>query len=272
LAKNAEWTVAFAGNHKEAVEQFQQHTPDLVVADLEIPEMKGIEFVELIRELHPGIPVVLTAAFGGDEVVGEVSQTGAARYIPKDELDADLGNTMSQLLATARRQQIRNGLQSLESDFDFEFENDPLLLATLTHELRQNICERGLFNESECLRFVTAVEEALTNAYYHGNLELDSDLRELDGNDYYELASQRRCQVPYCNRRIHVHARINADQVCITIRDEGSGFDHSQVPDPTDPEFLDRPHGRGLLLMRSFVDELHFNDLGNEVTLVKWTA
>ena len=46
----------------------------------------------------------------------------------------------------------------------------------------------------------------------------------------------------------------------------------SQLPDPTDPEYLDRPHGRGLLLMRTFADVVRFNDVGNEVTLVKWTV
>ena len=49
------------------------------------------------------------------------------------------------------------------------------------------------------------------------------------------------------------------------------GVDQSQLPDPTDPEYLDRPYGRGLLLMRAFTDAVSFNETGNEVTLVKWT-
>ena len=53
------------------------------------------------------------------------------------------------------------------------------------------------------------------------------------------------------------------------IRDEGQGFDMASIPNPTDPEFLERPSGRGLLLMRSFMDELTYNDTGNELTMVK---
>ena len=52
-----------------------------------------------------------------------------------------------------------------------------------------------------------------------------------------------------------------------TVRDEGPGFDPASLPDPTDPANLDRPCGRGLLLMRTFMDNVIFNDKGNEVTL-----
>jgi len=176
------------------------------------------------------------------------------------------------LTLTTQRQPIRNRLQSSESEFDCEIENDVSLLSSFTQELRQTISERGLFNESECLRFATAVDEALLNAYYHGNLEIDSKLKELDGSAFQDLAKQRRREDAYRDRHIHVRARIDSEQVSITIRDEGPGFDQSQLPDPTDPEYLDRPHGRGLLLMRAFADAVRFNDVGNEVTLVKWTA
>jgi anti-sigma regulatory factor (Ser/Thr protein kinase) len=54
------------------------------------------------------------------------------------------------------------------------------------------------------------------------------------------------------------------------IRDEGPGFDPHKVPDPTDPENLERESGRGLLLMRSFMDSVAYNPTGNEVTLVKF--
>lgn len=270
LAKNADWTVAYACNGREAVEKFQQQLPDLVVTDLQMPEMNGLELVELVRELHPRIPVVLMTRFGSEEIAREAIEKGAASYVPKQELVADLADTVSRLLATTQCQPVRRRLQSSESEFDCEFENDLELLSTFTQDLRQTISERGLFNENDCLRFATAVDEALSNAYYHGNLEIDSKLRELDGNAYHDLANQRRREESYRDRHIHVHARINSEQVSITIRDDGPGFDQSHLPDPTDPEYLDRPYGRGLLLMRTFADAVRFNDAGNEVTLVKW--
>ena len=53
------------------------------------------------------------------------------------------------------------------------------------------------------------------------------------------------------------------------IRDEGPGFDPARLPDPTDPARLERTTGRGLLLIRAFMDEVAFNGTGNQITLLK---
>jgi anti-sigma regulatory factor (Ser/Thr protein kinase) len=151
-------------------------------------------------------------------------------------------------------------------------ENDVSVLSAFIQELRLTIVKRDLFNEGDCLRYVTAVDEALLNACFHGNLELDSKLREDDGNAYFDLARQRRQEQPFCARRIHVRAEIDENHVSITVRDEGSGFNLQKLPDPTLPACLDRPHGRGILLMKAFTDSVRFNDVGNEVTLTKWIA
>ena len=115
------------------------------------------------------------------------------------------------------------------------------------------------------------VNEALTNAYYHGNLEISSEVRERDAREYHDLALQRRQVAPYAERRIHVRLHLDRDQLSITIRDEGPGFDPESLPDPTAPGYLERPCGRGVLLMRAFMDFVSFNEAGNEVTLVKQT-
>ena len=54
-----------------------------------------------------------------------------------------------------------------------------------------------------------------------------------------------------------------------TIRDEGPGFDVNNLPDPTDPANLEKPSGRGMLLIRMFMDAVRYNDMGNEITLEK---
>ncbi len=271
LAKNSEWTVAFASNGKEAVEHFEQQLPDLVVTDLQMPEMDGLELVQLVRERHPAIPVVLMTGYGSEAIAREAIEKGAASYVPKSDLAADLADTVGRLLATVRRDEISRQLKNADSEFECQFDNDLQSLSGFTQEFRQTIAERGLFHENDSLRFATAVDEALMNAYFHGNLEIDSKLREQDNDAYHELANQRRREDPYRNRHISVHVRINPDQVAVTIHDEGPGFDQSKLPDPTDPQYMDRPYGRGILLMRTFADSVRYNETGNAVTLVKWT-
>jgi anti-sigma regulatory factor (Ser/Thr protein kinase) len=75
--------------------------------------------------------------------------------------------------------------------------------------------------------------------------------------------------LPYSQRRIHVKARYSPDSAVFCIRDEGPGFNRQELPDPTDPSNIERPCGRGLLLMQTFMDEVEYNSSGNEVTMTK---
>lgn len=69
-------------------------------------------------------------------------------------------------------------------------------------------------------------------------------------------------------KKVTIRARFAEDAVRVTVRDEGEGFDPGRVADPTRPENRNRTHGRGLFLLRSLMDEVRYNDRGNEVTLV----
>jgi anti-sigma regulatory factor (Ser/Thr protein kinase) len=94
-------------------------------------------------------------------------------------------------------------------------------------------------------------------------------LRKEDQVQYYMLVEGRRRQEPYASRRIHINARETPEQITYVVRDAGSGFRAADLPDPTAPKNLLRLGGRGLLLMRSFMDSVQFNERGNEITLMK---
>src|SRR5262249_20754547 len=70
-------------------------------------------------------------------------------------------------------------------------------------------------------------------------------------------------------KRVRVRCQVNAERAVVEVEDEGPGFDPSEVPDPLDPETLERPCGRGLLLMRSYTTWMRFNERGNCVTVCK---
>lgn len=89
-----------------------------------------------------------------------------------------------------------------------------------------------------------ALEEALVNAIKHGN-RMDPD------------------------KSVHVDWWLSEEHVRIEILDEGDGFDISDVPDPTDDENLDKPGGRGIMLMRSFMTLVEYNESGNLLTMEK---
>jgi hypothetical protein len=181
-----------------------------------------------------------------------------------------LAETLGLVLGAAAGRQRQQLLAECltETAEAFVLPNDPDILRPMVARLQDALAGMGLCGEKRRLRAGVAFEEALTNALYHGNLEVSSDLR--DGPDpgaYHRLAADRRTIPPYRDRRIRVRTALSRAAGAITIEDEGPGFNPSQLPDPTDPDNMGRACGRGLLLIRTFVDGVSFNPAGNAITL-----
>jgi anti-sigma regulatory factor (Ser/Thr protein kinase) len=154
----------------------------------------------------------------------------------------------------------------------FVLENDPSTVAPLVGLLAEDLVAVGVCDKHAATRVGIALEEALLNAIYHGNLELSSKLKESGDDTFHVLARARRYQFPYATRRVRLSARVTPARATFVVQDQGNGFDVDALPDPTAPEFLERPSGRGLLLMRAFTDELRYGAGGTRVTLVKQYA
>ncbi len=104
--------------------------------------------------------------------------------------------------------------------------------------------ERQQWSSHESFSVRMALEEAIVNAIKHGN-QLDH------------------------RKQVRVTCKVSAARLWIKISDEGPGFDPRQVPDPTDPENLENPSGRGIMLMRSYMNRVEYNELGNVVEMEK---
>ncbi|MEZ6054729.1 MAG: ATP-binding protein [Planctomycetaceae bacterium] len=273
LEKNLGWLITYAVDGKQALVQLEEETPDLILTDLQMPEMNGLELVQEVKRSHPLIPVVLMTAQGSEIIAVEALEHGAASYVPKDQLGHDLCDTLERVIAAAgdrrTQQQLMQQIRTLNCNFVLC--NEPTMLTSLVSYLQTLLNDMGLLAEVDRLRVGVALEEALLNAAYHGNLEVSSVLRETDHTAYYQLARERLELEPYMHRSIFVEASLSRREVRYKIRDEGPGFNPSELPDPTDPANLERPCGRGLLLMRTFMDEVEYNEIGNEVIMVKRT-
>jgi CheY-like chemotaxis protein len=264
-------TVFSAANGREALDFLKDQQTDLVLTDIQMPEMDGLQLVQEIRSKHPAVPVILMTAHGSEETAVEALQKGAASYVPKRNLAADLPETIDSVLAvaTACRHEKRLLECLLQTESRFILHNDTSLIPPLIGHLENNLKRMQLCDENGLIRVAVALREALINAIYHGNLELSSHLLEQDEKLFYAQLEERRRQEPYQDRRVHILAKESHHEAMYVIRDEGFGFDPATLPDPTDPANLDKVSGRGLLLIRTFMDEVHHNNEGNEITLVK---
>ena len=115
-----------------------------------------------------------------------------------------------------------------------------------------------------------AIHESLVNALEHGNLELDSRLKGdiLDQEDAYsDLRAQRLADPAYAGRLIEVRLAMDTDRIELEITDEGHGFDTSKMAqDPRESEVATQC-GRGLPLILLVMDEVHFNEKGNQIRM-----
>jgi anti-sigma regulatory factor (Ser/Thr protein kinase) len=108
---------------------------------------------------------------------------------------------------------------------------------------------------------------------FHGNLEISAEEIAQVSDTLIQpgelsLVERRRAESPYRDRRIYFEASISPQELRFVIRDQGKGFDVAAMPDPKAGN-LSQEGGRGLSLMRTFMDEVTFNDMGNEVTMIR---
>ena len=263
--------VDLAMNGLEALQVMRRTEPDVVLTDLEMPEMNGLELVEAIRKEFPEVPVVLMTAHGSEEIAALALSKGAASYIPKAYLTKDGVPTLERILAltSVNRRHVQAFECLAKSEFHFVVGNDPKLITPIIGYLDDVIKILKLCDATERVRIGVALQEACLNAIYHGNLEVGSEARQEDEMIYHHLIAARRGQVPYQGRRVWIDVNVTPQEITYKVRDEGAGFDPASLPDPSLPENLEKIGGRGLLLIRMFMDGVQYNAKGTEITMVK---
>ncbi len=132
----------------------------------------------------------------------------------------------------------------MQPDFSLELPNDVRAIEDAVEYLVDRSLAAG-FGDGDRLRLNlrVSVTEALANAMEKGN-------RQDPG------------------KRVRLEARLRPDRIVVRVTDEGGGFDPATVPDPTLPEHRSLSTGRGIFLIRSLMDAVEFNALGNSITMV----
>ncbi|MEZ4937733.1 MAG: ATP-binding protein [Crocinitomicaceae bacterium] len=108
--------------------------------------------------------------------------------------------------------------------------------------LIDKVCESNNFSEDHYGNVLIAVTEAVNNAIEHGNLNVEEKI-------------------------VTVECMLSNKVLKFAIKDEGNGFDFNNLPDPTDPENIEKPNGRGIFLMKNLADKVEYFDNGSKVEI-----
>lgn len=131
----------------------------------------------------------------------------------------------------------RKVMENLDLKFASKTEN-----LVLVEKLIDKVCEQFRINEDYYGNILVALTEAVNNAILHGNKQNPE-------------------------KSIDVRFEQNNGCICFIVKDEGEGFDHNNIPDPTNPENIEKPNGRGVFLMQNLADKVEFSDNGRMVKL-----
>lgn len=244
---------------------------DLILTDLRMPRLDGLELVKRLSAADGAAPVVLMTSKGSERIAVRALEAGAADYVPKRAMKAELRRVVERVIEIAEaRRRRRVAVFCLEKrETSFLLVNDPALISPLSAWFQDGLDHLGFGNESIRAHVGIALMEAVANAMIHGNLEVSSELRRKDPGGYEKLIEERRKAKPWSDRRVRLIAREKAADLEYVVEDEGKGFDRSALPEQDSPETLLDVAGRGIYLIRTFMDEVAFNDRGNRITMRK---
>ncbi|MEM9827777.1 MAG: response regulator [Planctomycetota bacterium] len=266
------FAVETVADAESALAALHAATPIAIITDLEMPGMSGLDLVQTLRGTHPSVPVILSTAKGSEDIAASALRVGAASYVPKRDVRENLTVVVRQVLSTgeAVRSAQAVGRFATRSGIELSIGNDETLVPKVISRFEMALLELDLFDDGERMQIAMALDEALLNAIVHGNLEVPSELREVDdGVAYHDMIDQRRKQAPYKDRRVTISLDANRDQAVFVVRDMGPGYDPECLTDATDEEHIEGFGGRGMLMIDAFMDEVRLNDCGNEIVMIK---
>ncbi len=271
-----DWLVSHASNGVEALEMMADASPDVVVTDMLMPEMDGMELVTQLGLAYPKVPVVLVTGQEDASLAFQALKQGAASYVPKSKLAEKLLETVEQVLSLRDADHFDERIVQVTTNTRYRFvlDNDPSLIAPLVDRVQQGMIGMQLCSPAQRMHIGVALEEALINAMYHGNLELPPhrlvEIRQLlHEGKRSDLVEQRRQQSPFRERRIQVAADFNRQRAQFVVGDEGKGFDTAAALAASNIDGIksNAIGGRGLVLIQTFMDEVVFNPSGNEMRM-----
>ena len=237
--------VVVARDGREALESFKAQPADLVLSDVRMPRLDGLQLLHAIKDINPRVPVVLISGYGDVETVVNALKSGAENFLAKPLDMAVLGKVIDQALSlTSPQAPLGRNLRRLRQWTSMEVASQPEYICEVLYLIAQSGVAVGFAEHDLDANLKLALVEAVTNAMEHGN-RWDPGLV------------------------VKVSVEATPEELSVTVEDQGQGFKINSLADPTRGDQLMNERGRGVFLMQVIMDEVVFNPQGNRVCLRK---
>ncbi|MBF0499301.1 MAG: response regulator [Candidatus Riflebacteria bacterium] len=270
-------SVLIARDGVEGQRLFERHHPDLVITDVHLPRLSGLELLANIRHTDPAALVVVLAAFGDVDSIIASLHLRATNFIQKPHRPAEVATLLRKYAAIIEARLYGAEILHMMShqQFSMKIDNEIHLVPQITDFLVR-ATHKSLPSQSR-MEVRLGLTELIANAIEHGNLEISYSektkaLTSRDERALEELFIARRSNPVLGKRRASVAFSLTPTGCEWVVSDEGNGFDWKGLPDPLSPEHLMESHGRGIFLARFQFDEMEYIGSGNQVRLKKTIA
>ena len=265
------YTVIEASDGKQGIQVFEDSLPEIVLTDVQMPELSGIEVTKKIKEIKADADVIIMTGYGTEELIIEALRAGASNYIKKPVSFNELFNIINNLILKRenRKRFIVNKDIVVSEKKTMLVDNDISKVWGIVNQVLFNI--PSYIKESMVEGMKVGLYEILVNAIEHGNLGITYDEKEeaLNNNTYSALIKKRLREAEENSRKVNIQSMIENEKLTIEVNDQGSGFDFKKRSITSDPEMILAIHGRGILLTSLYFDKLEYKEPGNRVILEK---
>lgn len=276
ILEDGSHTVTCVCDGQQALESLRTSVPDLVVTDLQMPVVDGVQLVTDIANQYPSLPSIVVTAKGSESLAVDALAKGAANFVPKSTLSKLLLRVVRQTIQFSRviRSVRPSNVQSARHEWTVTLRPDPEEIEPTAWMVIQALAWSGRLNSTDLVRMGTAVASCLFNAMCFGNLQIPDEetivsrILSDDPTGIDDLRARAKTE-PFCDLSTTLKISIGTDDTRILIRHSGRGRATRLTPAPGTPESFEREQCRGLMLISSFMDDVILRSDASEVVMVK---
>jgi len=249
------------------------HKTDLIITDIKLHKIDGIELLRRINGMDEPIPVLIISGHGDVEDAIKALRYGASDYIRKPFDINDITSSVKAILKRKFEKKLSENFAQfkLSEKSVLEIPNDADLINTVSFNFTKDLTPAGLFDATTSENISLSLQEAITNAMFHGNFEIDSSLRNSGGmKEFNNEIDRKKLLSPYKDRTVKITYELTPDYVVYEVADQGPGFNYELAPDPNNPENFFKDTGRGLLIILLHMDEVTWHERGNVIRMKKY--
>ncbi len=265
------YEVFTATNGRDGLAYYHEYKPDLIISDIEMPYMSGLELLSELRKQKSNVFFIITTAFGSEEYAIEALKKGANNYLKKP-IDSKMLQSIivkyANIIESRKLAQKAEGKvisKNVQIEFATDYSHISHIVGQLMSEITLNI------DNADKINIEIGLGELITNSIEHGNLGISYNEKAgaITQNKLDELYKKQMQKKELANRSITVDYKQTAKFMEWIIKDEGDGFNWKALPDPTEGAKLMELSGRGIFLTSFSFDEMEYSGKGNVVRIKK---